>query len=368
MKARPYYRARAPLRISLCGGGTDVSPYPEEHGGMVLSATVNQYAYVSLRPRRDSRLTLASLDYDMVAKYDHPGRVRFDGRLDLIKAVIKALKMRGGADLWTHSDAPPGSGLGSSSTMVVALIGCISAWQGRPLSGYEVAELAYRIERVDLGMAGGRQDQYAATFGGINFIEFHRDATVVNPLRIRPDVLNELQYRLLLCYMGHTRQSARIIERQTESYREGKPEVIAALQRLKAETLEMKKALLLGDVDAIGELLHQAWENKKQLDEGISNTRVDRLYRLARKEGALGGKMPGAGGGGYFLFLTRFDRKHRVAAALERQGGQVVPFSFENRGLTTWSSSASAAGGRAARPRVPARSSSSRGAARRKSG
>ena len=351
MKPRPYYRARAPLRISLCGGGTDVSPYPEEHGGMVLSATINQYAYVSLRPRRDSRLTLASLDYDMVAKYDHPRRVRFDGQLDLIKAVVKALKVRGGADLWTHSDAPPGSGLGSSSTMVVALIGCISAWQGRPLAGYEVAELAYRIERVDLGLAGGRQDQYAATFGGINFIEFHRDATVVNPLRIRPDVLNELQYRLLLCYMGQTRQSARIIERQTESYREGKRQVVEALHHLKTETLEMKKALLLGEVDAIGELLHQAWENKKRLDAGISNSRVDRLYRIARREGALGGKMPGAGGGGYFLFLTRFDRKHRVAAALEQQGGQVVPFSFENRGLTIWSASASA-GGRTARPRV----------------
>jgi len=321
----------------------------------VLSATVNQYAYVSLRPRRDSRLTLASLDYDMVAKYDHPRRVRIDGQLDLIKAAIRAFRVRGGADLWTHSDAPPGSGLGSSSTMVVALIGCISAWQRRSLTGYEVAELAYRIERVDLGLAGGRQDQYAATFGGINFIEFHRDSTVVNALRIRPDVLNELQYRLLLCYMGQTRQSARIIERQTESYREGKPRVVEALHRLKAETLEMKKALLLGDVDAIGELLHEAWENKKRLDEGISTSRVDRLYRLARQAGAIGGKMPGAGGGGYFLFLTRFDRKHRVAAALERQGGQVVPFHFENRGLTTWSSSAPGAGPRAAKPRRPRR-------------
>jgi D-glycero-alpha-D-manno-heptose-7-phosphate kinase len=350
MSARPCFRARAPLRISLCGGGTDVSPYPEEHGGMVLSATVNQFAYVSLRPRRDSRLTLASLDYDMVAKYDHPKRVEIDGKLDLIKAVVRALKVKGGADVWSHSDAPPGSGLGSSSTMVVALIGCLNAWQGRALSSYEVAELAYRIERKDLGLAGGRQDQYAATFGGINFIEFHRDSTVVNALRVRPDVLNELQYRLLLCYMGQTRQSARIIERQTEAYREGKPQVVAALHRLKLETLEMKKALLLGDVDAIGELLHQAWENKKRLDEGISNSRVDRLYRIARAEGALGGKMPGAGGGGYFLFLTRFDRKHRVAAALEREGGQVVPFNFENGGLTTWTSAASV--GRGARPRV----------------
>ena len=340
MTARTFYRARAPLRLSFCGGGTDVSPYPEEHGGMVLSATINQYAYASLRPRRDSRLTLASLDYDVVARYDHPRRVRLDGSLDLIKAVVKAMRVRRGADLWVHTDAPPGSGLGSSSTLVVALLGVIAQWLERPLSAYDVAELAYRIERVDLGLSGGRQDQYAAAFGGFNFIEFHRDSTVVNPLRIRPDVLNELEYRLLLCYMGQTRQSAHIIDRQTASYRSGRRPVVQALHQLKAETLEMKKALLLGQVDAVGELLHEAWEHKKRLDEGISNSHVDRLYLLARREGAIGGKMPGAGGGGYFLLLTRFDRRHRVAAALEKHGGQVVPFQFERRGLHAWSSSA----------------------------
>jgi D-glycero-alpha-D-manno-heptose-7-phosphate kinase len=307
---------------------------------LVLSATINQYAYASLRPRRDSRLTLASLDYDVVARYDHPRRLKLDGNLDLIKAVVRAFKVRRGAGLWVHSDAPPGSGLGSSSTLVVALIGVMSEWLGRPLASYDVAELAYRIERVDLGLAGGRQDQYAAAFGGFNFIEFGAEGTVVNPLRIRPDVLNELEYRLLLCYMGQTRQSARIIERQTAAYRAGEAAVVEALHRLKGETLEMKKALLLGKVDALGELLHQAWESKKRLDEGISNSHVDRLYRLARREGAIGGKMPGAGGGGYFLLLTRFDRKHRVAAVLEKHGGQVVPFQFERRGLVTWASGA----------------------------
>ena len=340
MRTAAYFRARAPLRISLCGGGTDVSPYPEEHGGMVLSATINQYAYASLRPRRDSRLTLASLDYDVVARYDHPRRVKLDGNLDLIKAVVRAFKVRRGADLWVHSDAPPGSGLGSSSTLVVALIGVMSEWLRRPMPGYDTAELAYRIERVDLGLAGGRQDQYAAAFGGFNFIEFNHDGTVVNPLRIRSDVLNELEYRLLLCYMGQTRQSAKIIERQTAAYRAGQASVVEALHRLKSETLEMKKALLLGKVDALGELLHEAWESKKKLDEGISNSHVDQLYRLARREGAIGGKMPGAGGGGYFLLLTRFDRKHRVAAVLEKHGGQVVPFQFERRGLVTWASGA----------------------------
>jgi D-glycero-alpha-D-manno-heptose-7-phosphate kinase len=338
MRSPLYFRARAPLRLSFCGGGTDVSPYPEEHGGVVLSATINQYAFASLRPRRDQRLTIASLDYDVVAKYDHPRRVRLDGNLDLIKAVVRALSVRRGTDLWVHSDAPPGSGLGSSSTMVVALIGVLSEWLKRPLSGYEAAELAYRIERVDLGLAGGRQDQYAAVFGGFNLIEFHRDSTLVNPLRIRADVLHELEYRLLLCYMGQTRQSANIIERQVSSYRQGLSTTVEALHRLKEQTLEMKRALLLGQIDALGELLHEAWEQKKRLDRDISNSRVDHLYQVARKEGAIGGKMPGAGGGGYFLFLTRFDRKHRVAAALEKHGGQVVPFQFERRGLLTWSS------------------------------
>jgi D-glycero-alpha-D-manno-heptose-7-phosphate kinase len=305
---------------------------------MVLSATINQYAHSSLRPRRDSRLTLASLDYDVVARYDHPRRMKLDGNLDLIKAVVRAFKVRRGANLWVHSDAPPGSGLGSSSALVVALIGVMSEWLRRPMPDYDAAELAYRIERVDLGLAGGRQDQYASAFGGFNFIEFTAGGTIVNPLRIRTDVLNELEYRLLLCYMGQTRQSARIIERQTAAYRAGEPPVVEALRRLKSETLEMKKALLLGKVDALGELLHEAWESKKKLDEGISNSHVDRLYRLARREGAIGGKMPGAGGGGYFLLLTRFDRKHRVAAVLEKHGGQVVPFQFERRGLVTWAS------------------------------
>ena len=347
MTTARYFRARAPLRLSFCGGGTDVSPYPEEHGGMVLSATINQYAYASLRPRRDSKLLLSSLDYDVVAKYDHPRRMKFDGTLDLVKGVLRACHVGRGADMWIHSDAPPGSGLGSSSTLVVSLIGLVSEWLGSARSSYDIAELAYRIERIDMQLAGGRQDQYAAAFGGFNFIEFHADSTLVNPLRVRSDVVTELEYRLLLCYMGQTRKSAQIIERQVESYREGKKTTVDALHHLKAQTLEMKRALLVGDVDGMGELLHEAWENKKQLDPAISTSHVDRLYRIARKEGAIGGKMPGAGGGGYFLLLTRFDRKHRVAAALEKHGGQVVPFQFESRGLTVWSSQG--AGGRRTR-------------------
>ncbi|MEQ1831850.1 MAG: GHMP kinase [Candidatus Eisenbacteria bacterium] len=331
-----YYRARAPLRLSFCGGGTDVSPYPEEHGGCVLSATINHYAYASLRPRRDSRFTLASLDYDVVAKYEHAKRIKFDGQLDLLKAAVKALKARHGADLWTHSDAPPGSGLGASSTLMVALLAVLREWLKLDLSPYDMAELAYRVERIDLKLAGGRQDQYAASFGGFNYIEFDKSGTVVTPLRLRRDTLEELEYRLLLCYMGQTRQSAKIIERQTKSYTSGRKDTVDALSALKLQTAEMKRALLLGHVDGFGELLHEAWLHKKKLAEGISTPHVDEMYKVARKEGALGGKMTGAGGGGYFLFLTRFDRRHRVAAALEKLGGQVVPFQFEARGVQSW--------------------------------
>ena len=332
-----YYRARAPLRLSFCGGGTDVSPYPEEHGGCVLSATINHYAYASLRPRRDSRLTLASLDYDVVAKYAHARRVKFDGQLDLLKAAVKALKVKRGADLWTHSDAPPGSGLGASSTLMVALLAVLREWLKLDLSAYDMAELAYRVERQDLKLAGGRQDQYAASFGGFNYIEFDAQGTVVTPLRLRRETLEELEFRLLLCYMGQTRQSAKIIERQTKGYTSGRKSTIQGLHALKAQTAEMKRALLLGHVDGFGELLHQAWLHKKKLAEGISTPIVDKMYEVARKEGALGGKMTGAGGGGYFLFLTRFDRRHRVSAALEKLGGQVVPFQFESRGVRSWS-------------------------------
>jgi D-glycero-alpha-D-manno-heptose-7-phosphate kinase len=313
-----------------------VSPYPEEHGGCVLSATINHYAYASLRPRRDPRLTLASLDYDVVAKYEHARRVKFDGQLDLLKAAVRALKVRRGADLWTHSDAPPGSGLGASSTLMVALLAVLREWLKLDLSPYELAELAYRVERVDLQLAGGRQDQYAASFGGFNYIEFGKDGTVVTPLRLRRDTLEELEYRSLLCYVGQTRQSATIIDRQTRGYRAGRKSTVTALHALKLQTAEMKRALLLGHVDGFGELLHEAWLHKKKLAEGISTPHIDKLYTLARKEGALGGKMTGAGGGGYFLFLTRFDRRHRVAAALERLGGQVVPFQFEARGVQSW--------------------------------
>ena len=339
-------RSRAPLRLSFCGGGTDVSPYPEQKGGVVLSTTIDKYAYASLEPRRDSKFAIHSLDYDFVAKYPHARKIALDGNLDLIKGVVRAFHPKKGADLYVHSDAPPGSGLGSSSTMAVAVVAALKTWLAKKLSSYEMAELAYRIERVDLEIAGGRQDQYAATFGGFNFIEFHKDSTVVNPLRIAPDTRNELEYRMVLAYLRQTRSSANIIQRQRASYEAGKREVVRALDTLKALTFEMKQKLLLGKIDDFGDLLHEAWLSKKHLDHGITTEPVDALYDRARKAGAIGGKMPGAGGGGYFVFLCRAHARAKVAQALEGAGAQLVPFAFTQDGVTTWSADRPSSRGR----------------------
>jgi len=332
-------RSKAPLRISFAGGGTDVPPYPQHRGGVVLSATINKYAYGTLIPANDGTLTVQSLDYDVVAKYHSDADLIYDGKLDLVKAAVRRMlnnEQERGIRLFLHSDAPPGSGLGSSSAVVVALIGLFKHWLRRPMTDYEIADLAYQIERVDLGIKGGLQDQYAAAFGGFNFIEFIGDTVIVNPLRVDPAHINELEYNLLLCYTGSTRLSARILDRQIQSYVEQRPDVMEALDALKQITFDMKCALLQGRLRDFGALLHDEWQCKQRLDAHISNEQINELYETARRYGALGGKITGAGGGGYLLFYCQFDRKHAVAEKLEQMGGQVVEFGFEPRGLQTW--------------------------------
>lgn len=331
-------RSKAPLRISFAGGGTDVPPYVHERGGVVLSATIDKYAYASLRLREDKNITVQSLDYDIVAKYHVDDELAYDGELDLVKAVLKNMCRENGQglDFFMHSDAPPGSGLGSSSTVVVALIGLIKQWQRLPLTNYEMADLAYKIERMDLGIDGGMQDQYAAVFGGFNFIEFNPPAIIVNPLRIDREIISELHYSLLLCYTGRTRVSANIITTQVDNYVRKEGEVLDAMDELKSITIEMKNALLQGRLTDYGQLLHEAWVNKKKMAKQITTTSIDALYAAAREKGALGGKILGAGGGGYLLLFCPFDKKHIIAEELERLGGQVVDFNFDRHGLQTW--------------------------------
>ncbi len=338
-------RSKAPLRISFAGGGTDVSPYFEQFGGAVLSTTIDKYAYANISPRDDDIINVSSLDYDVVAKYKCDQHFVYDGELDLVKAVIKNVRDSYGADgpldrrgmeVFIHSDAPPGSGLGSSSTMVVALIGAFQRYLNLPLTNYDVARLAYKAEREDLGIKGGLQDQYAATFGGFNFIEFYQSSVVVNPLRVHPEYLNELQYSLLLCYTGKTRLSAHILDRQIDSVVKKDSAVVEALHQSKNIAVGMKNALLQGRIDDFGALLHEAWLHKRKLDSHISNSEIDDLYETARRHGAIGGKILGAGGGGYLLVYCDFRKKHIVAEKLEECGGQMVEFGFDFAGVQTW--------------------------------
>jgi len=331
-------RSKAPLRISFAGGGTDIKPYMDEYGGCVLSATIDKCAYGSLRVRDDQAIRVQSLDYDIVAKYDLDFNLPYDGELDLVKAVINNLNgfSKQGLDFFIHSDAPPGSGLGSSSTMVVALIGLLKHYHHLPLTDYEMAQIAFKIERGDLQIAGGMQDQYAAVFGGFNFIEFTKNAVIVNPLRINQATVNELEYSLLLVYTGRTRLSSNIIQSQVESYEKKEETVLDAMTEIKALATEMKNALLQARLFDFGKLLHESWLHKKQMAQQISNPSIDALYAAARDKGALGGKILGAGGGGYLLLFCEFGTKHLVAEEMEKMGAQAVDFHFVDHGLETW--------------------------------
>ena len=211
-------RGRAPLRISFGGGGTDVAPFCVEQGGAIIGSTINKYAYCSIVPRGDDQIIVHSLDFDMTVKYNTRENHVYDGKLDLVKAALKAMEIRQGCEVYLQCDAPPGSGLGTSSTVMVAMLTAMAQWKGTALDGYQLADLAYQVEREDLKIAGGYQDQYASTFGGINFIEFHgRNNVVVNPLRIKKEILHELQYNLLLCYTGNVHVSANIIKDQVSN-------------------------------------------------------------------------------------------------------------------------------------------------------
>lgn len=331
-------RAKAPLRVSFAGGGTDVPPFPEKEGGCVLNATINKYAYGTLRPRKDGQISIESVDFGMSINYNVNQDLVYDGKLDLVKAAIKKLggQESTGFDLFLHSDAPPGTGLGSSSAMMVVLVGLLKEFKNMPLTDYEIAHLAYVIERKELGIKGGLQDQHAATFGGFNFIEFLKDRVIVNPLKISQDVINELEHNLLLCYTGGTRLSARIIEDQVSRYEREEEETLQGLRELKRITIEMKNALLRRRLNEFGELLHYAWENKKKLSSKITNPHIEEMYEEARKAGALGGKISGAGGGGYLLLYCSFEKKHKVAETLRKMGGTITDFAFDSYGLQTW--------------------------------
>ena len=334
-------RARAPLRVSFCGGGTDLVEYSSEHGGLVLNATIARYAYATLRALDVPEIRVKSLDYDMIARYDVDEPLIYDGKFDLIKGCLRRLAVAPesgrGLELYLETDAPPGSGLGASSALVVAVIGALTTWQRVNLTNYEIAHLAYDIERKDVGIAGGMQDQYAATFGGFNLTEFRGESdVVVNPLRVDDDIIRDLEYNSLLVFTGGTRLSSRIIESQVSRYREGRPDVIAALHEMKVLAQSAKRALLRGRIRELGEILHEGWLHKQTTSGAVTNDAIDGLYEKALDLGAVGGKMSGAGGGGFMFLVCPFDRIPAVTAGLAEHGAVCERLRFEPDGLRSW--------------------------------
>jgi D-glycero-alpha-D-manno-heptose-7-phosphate kinase len=328
-------RAKAPFRISFGGGGTDVPPYCWEHGGAVVSTTIDRYAYATLRPIKLRKINVRSIDYKLEKTFEL-GKLGYDGQLDLVKAVINEFNVKKGFDLLTHSEMPPGSGMGTSSSMAVALIGCLKEFTDRRMSKREIAELAYHVEREELKEKGGYQDQYAAAFGGFNYIKFFKNRVNVTPLHLSQELLNELRYRLLLFYTGETRLSSKIHEDMAKRYKEGKRDYFEGMNNLKRIAREMRQSLLRGNLERFGELLHEGWMEKRRLSGKITSPEIDKLYEIARGRGAIGGKILGAGGGGHLLVFCEPERKFEVADELIKYGVRTVSFGFESRGLQTW--------------------------------
>ncbi|MFN0088922.1 MAG: dehydrogenase [Acidimicrobiales bacterium] len=336
-------RSRAPLRLSLAGGGTDIAEYADIFGGGILNSTINMYAHATITPRDDGKIVLHAVDRGDREELDAEPKLDLSGPLLLARGVYNRIvaDYNDGVplsfELTTTVDAPAGSGLGSSSTLVVAIIGAFAEWLRLPLGEYDVAHLAYVVERIDLGQAGGRQDQYAAAFGGWNFMEFYRDdKVIVNPLRVRDPSVRELEFKLVLYYTGTSRLSSRIIEHQISNLQSRSQRSLEGMHHLRDQAYQMKEALLTGKLDRIGEILDFGWESKKATAADVSNDEIDQLYSAARGAGATGGKISGAGGGGYMMFYCPGNTRFQVIDMLREFGGEVHRLEFRECGASSW--------------------------------
>lgn len=336
-------RARAPLRLGLAGGGTDVSPYCDIYGGYVLNAAIDRYAYAVIKMLNVPEVRFLANDQQMESVHALGEPVELNGKLDLHKAVYNHMvkHFNGGRpiqmELSTFCDAPAGSGLGSSSTLVVAMIRAFVELLNLPLDDYAIAKLAFKIERIDCNLQGGRQDQYSATFGGFNFMEFYEgERTIINPLRIKNWILCELEGSLVLFFTGVSRESARIIADQSTNVQAGAIDAIEAMHSIKREAQVMKECLLRGDFTGFIESMRQGWESKKRSAETVSNSHIDEIYEAAINAGALAGKVSGAGGGGFMLFFVPTEQRMGVIRTLNKFNGQVSNCHFTKNGTQAW--------------------------------
>jgi D-glycero-alpha-D-manno-heptose-7-phosphate kinase len=328
-------RARAPARISFGGGGSDLTHHFFEQGGMVVSATIAKYAHASLRRRSDMSIRIYSHDLKQAVEADNITRLAFDGTLDLIKSVVRLIAPQHGFELEVGTDFPVGSGLGGSASLAVAIIGCFNEFRASPWSRYQMAEMAFQAERLHLNIPGGWQDQYAAAFGGFNYMEFSAEENIVTPLRLDANVQRELEACIILCHTGKNHNSGAIHDDQKKQMTSSAV-AQAALQRQKDMTGAMKRRLLRGDLQGYGALLHEAWKAKRELSSLISNDDIDRIYEEARRHGALGGKILGAGGGGYLMLFAPPFRRYAVTDAVEKLGYTCERITLDDGGMVAW--------------------------------
>lgn len=336
-------RSKAPLRLGLAGGGSDVSPYSDIYGGLVLNATINLYAYCTIEERPDADyIEIDSYDAEVHERYPLASSLEIDGKASLIKGVYNRLMKDydiplTGFYINTYNDAPAGSGLGTSSTMVVTILKAFIEWRSLPLGDYEISRLAYEIERKDLQLSGGKQDQYAAAFGGFNYMEFLQDdMVIVNPLKVKRWIIDELEASILLYFTGRSRSSAAIIDQQKANTSNGNNKSVEAMHRIKQGAKDMKLAVLKGDINEFARILGQAWEDKKKMADAITNPMIEEAFSVAINAGARAGKVSGAGGGGFIMFVVEPTKKKSVIDALSKLNGFTMPFNFTDGGAHGW--------------------------------
>ena len=347
-------RSRAPVRIDFAGGWTDVALFTQDSPGAVVNAAINIYSYVTAKklPSKkvetkqygyrhfneieDKSVKIYSADFDIYQEAEDVKKLEYNGSIDLAKAAIKKMDLGHGVEIITRSNAPAGSGLGTSASMGVALIGALAILMDIPLLPYQYAEMASSIERHELNILGGKQDQYASAMGGINFMEFSGEEVKVSKLQLSPSIICELEKSLILCYTGKSRLSSNIHQNVVDAYLNSNNETVSALQNLKQIAVEMKNVLLKDDLLSFGRLLNENWENQKRLHYSVTNPQIDSLFDLALKNGAIGGKAEGAGGGGCLLFYCPYDEEHLVRNKLEDEGVTIINCSFDFEGMKIW--------------------------------
>ncbi|MFA7033768.1 MAG: dehydrogenase [Bacteroidales bacterium] len=338
------YRSKAPFRLGIAGGGTDVSPYSDIYGGAILNVTIDLYAHATIRPLDNGKIRFVHINDGITLEFDSVPKLPLTEPLLFQCGVYNSIvaKYNNGKplsfELTTKMDVPTGSGLGTSSTMVVAILGAFVEWLNLPLGKYDIAKYAYEIERKDLNMAGGKQDQYAATFGGVNFMEFkNEDIVIVNPLNVDQNIMEEWALNTVLFYTNKQRDSSNIIKEQVDNVKNNKESSLEAMHNVKSEAFHIKNCLIRGELSELGKALNISWINKKKMARNISNELIDSIYDAATRNGAIGGKISGAGGGGFMFFYCPGNSRYKVVEALEKMDvGKIYDVEFCNQGLISW--------------------------------